>query len=145
MIEIKETDIIYKLDKNAANLKDIQIPSNTTVFDAEDCSNFYDLKGLQKLENLRILILRNSGISSMDLKDIPKTVEIVDLRGCNLSSYANLPERPENPLRVLASFGGERLLNTFPPNVDIEMDGWIGSICSHKKREINMENQKTRD
>ena len=133
MIEITPNDIIYKLDKNACDLTDIQIPQNATVFDASDCENFHDIKLLKRYSNLRILLLSRTDIRGVDLLHIPDFIEAVDIRHCrNLRNYTSLPKRKENPLHVLISFGGERILNSIPPDVDVEIDGWINRITKKK-------------
>ena len=133
MIEIKETDIIYKLDKNVCDLTDVKIPQEATVFDASDCENFSNLDELKNYKNLRVLLLSRTGIQGRDLKNIPDFIEAVDIRRCqNLYNYSYLPQRKDNPLYVLLSFAGERILNTIPNNVDIEIEGWVNTIIKRK-------------
>lgn len=144
MIEIQPNDIVYKLDKNVSNLTDIKIPQNATVFDASDCEKFHDIKSLNKYPALRVLLLSRTDIRSTDLQHLPTFIEAVDIRHCpNLSSYSHLPHREKKPLQVLISFGGERILNSIPDGVDIEIEGWINTIC-HKRKENILAIQNTR-
>ena len=134
MIEIKETDIIYQLDKSALDLQGVQIPRNVTVFDASNCTNFDDLKGLQKYSNLRVLLLNGTDVHASDLQYIPSGVEAIDLRYCkNIKNYSLMPQRAEKPIFAFISFGGERVLDTIPSLVDIEIEGFLNKICSRKK------------
>lgn len=133
MIKIKESDVVYKLDKSVCNLNEIQIPENATVFDASDCSNFCDLKGLQKYSNLRVLLLKGTDINGSDLNLISSNIKEIDIRHCkNIKNYSRLPKRKETPIRVLISFVGERILNTMPDEVDIEFEGWLNTITRKK-------------
>jgi len=137
MIEIKETDIIYKLDKNTSYLNETIVPQNATVFDASDCQNFCDIAGLKKYPNLRVLLLSRTDIRATDLSQIPSFIKAVDIRHCpNLKSYSSLPKRANNPLHVLISFGGERILNSIPNGIDIEIEGWINTITKKKTENL---------
>ena len=137
MIEIQPNDIVYKLDPKACDLKDIKIPKNATVFDASDCENFHDIKSLNQYPSLRVLSLSRTDICGSDLQQLPPFVEAVDIRHCpNLRNYSYLPRREKKPLHVLISFGGERILNSIPNGVDIEIEGWISSITHQKTPNI---------
>lgn len=145
MIEIKETDVVYKLDKNIRDLKEVQIPENATVFDASNCENFSDLKGLKKYPNLRVLLLRHTAIRGLDLQHISPNVEEVDIRGCQeLLFYYSLPERPQKPLHVLISFGGDTVLNSIPKDVNIEIGSDVAWIAKKKQLPIQQAHQNTK-
>ena len=134
MIEIKQDDVVYKLPQETTNLQNIQIPNNATVFDATDCRNFYDLKGLKEYSNLRVLLLKNTAVESLDFCYIPENVEEIDLRNCRfVSSFMRFPERNGKTLHVLSHFSGERILKQIPPHVDLELDGFFSRISHHKQ------------
>ena len=134
MIELKEDDVIYKLPPQTANLNDIQIPENATVFDATDCHRFYDLKGLAKYPNLRVLLLKNTAIDSLDFSYISSNVEEMDIRQCrDVRSFQRIPQRTDKPLYVLVHFSGESILNQVPPYVDLEIDGFLKCLSRHRR------------
>ena len=144
MIEINQNDVIYKLNKDVRKLDNIQIPSNATVFDASGCECFNDISGLKNYPHLRVLLLSHTDIRSADLKEIPDFIEAVDIRHCpNLRSYSLLPKRTENPLYVLISFAGERMLHSIPDNLNIEIDGWIKNVCKKNSPKV-FKSQNTR-
>ena len=145
MIELKENDIIYKLEPNVSRLDNVQIPENATVFDATNCREFYDLKGLARYPNLRVLLLRNTAIDSLDFPYISENVEEVDVRQCRcLRSFQRFPSRKGKPLHVYSHFTGERILRTVPPHVDLEIDGVFRCLSRHRQS-VPIENQKTRE
>ena len=145
MIELKEDDIVYKLAPNVSRLDDIEIPENATVFDATNCQNFHDLKGLAKHPNLRVLLLKNTAIDSLDFSYISENVEDIDIRQCRgIRSLQRFPIRTEKPLRVQIHFVGERILRTVPSYIDLEIDGFFRTI-SQRRQNVFCENQKSRE
>ena len=143
MIELKEDDIIYKLAPEVVRLDDVQIPENATVFDATNCQNFYDLKGLAQYPKLRVLLLKNTAIDSLDFSYISTNVEDIDVRQCRyIRSFQRFPLRKDKPLHVFTHFMGETILKTVPSHVDLEMEG-IFRRSSRHRRSVLIENVKT--
>ena len=75
MIEIKQNDIVYKLPTGISTLRNVTIPENATVFDASGCRQFYDLEGLRQYPNLRVLLLKETAIDSLDFCYIPENIK----------------------------------------------------------------------
>ena len=128
VIKIDDKDVIFKLNKDICSLKNVQIPQNATVLDATDCKALYDLSGITRYKNLHTFLLSGTEVNSMELAKLPPETKAVDLRYCKqIRSLSGFRFRPN--LRVLINFSSERMLNSIPDNIVVQV---LGSPVSTK-------------
>ncbi len=114
------TEKVYKIDQNISRLEEVlsNIPLDTTILVANNCNQFYDLKGLNKLPALHSLFLNGTAIDANSLRNITPQITYIEMTRCPyINSYATLPN---NPLLIIKTqFKGESIIDTLPSKVRI--------------------------
>ncbi len=138
MIQYEDTDVFFKVPKNARSVQEFidSIPTRATVLDASGCTDLSDLRGLERRPCLEVLNLSHTHITGEELKDVPPQIQQIDLRSCPyLKSLKFLSGRaPNNPVNVVCSFQGERFLSTVPDDVVLQTQGSLWGNPQFKRK-----------